>query len=147
MMRRLLTAVLVVSLFGWVALAGTEQINVLGGWPDSIDGTQPCWLQHGMVGITRDLVKELGYKSPRELALDAVTVTLFVDGVEIPPTGLKTPAVAPKIDGEQAFYVLYFWRFSAKAFELGLREFTVHWVSTLDGLVELWRTHVVDVQY
>ena len=146
-MRKLLTAVLVVSLCGWVALAGTVQINVLFGWPDSIDGTQPCWMQHGMGQIPRDLVKELGYKSPRELALNTVTVTLYVDGVEIPSTGLKTPAVAPKTDGIQRFNILYFWRFPAKFFEPGLREFTVHWVSTMNGPVDLWRTHIVDVQY
>lgn len=146
-MRRILTAVLVVSLLGWVAVAGTVQINVLLGWPNVIDGTQPCWIRHGITQIPRDLVKELGYKSPRELALDRVSVTLFVDGVEIPPTGLKTPAVAPSIDEIQRFKIQYFWRFPAKFFEPGLHEFTVHWVSTVEDPVELWRTHIIDVQY
>ena len=146
-MRRLLTAILVVSLLGSVAVAGTVQINILFGWPDSIDGTQPCWMQHGIGQIPRDLVKELGYMSPRKLALDTVTVTLYVDGVEIPPTGLKTPAVAPITDEIQRFDILYFWRFPAKFFEPGLREFTVHWESSIDGPVDLWRTHYVDVQY
>ena len=84
---------------------------------------------------------------PRELALDTTTVTLYVNGAEIPATGVRTPARTPRNDKPSVFDILFFWRFPAKFFEPGLREFSVHWATTLGGSTELWKALTLDVQY
>ena len=146
-MRKAVLAVLCVALAGVVALAQPQQINVLFEWPEEIDGSKPSYVEHGVHAIAMPMVAELGFESPRELALATTEVRLWIDNEEIPARGLKLPSWIDPFDGMEVFDIHYFWRFPANYFSEGFHEITVYWSCSFIPREPLTKTLLVNVFY